>query len=111
MTKAKLELAGVVLLYSLSTLLMKLAAGSVFLSLPFFVYFSGGVLLLFVYALLWQEMLKKFPLFTAYSARGLAIFYSLLAGAFFFGEQIGFKAILASGLVMLGIVLVTGDEK
>lgn len=110
MTKAKCKLAGVVLLYSLSTIFMKLAAGSVFLSLPFFAYFLVGVLLLFVYALLWQGILKKFPLFTAYSARALAILYSLLAGAIFFGEQIGIKALLASLLVMLGIVLVASDE-
>ncbi len=109
MHKTYLDLASVMLLYSASTITMKLASQSVLFSFAFFAYFAVAMLLLFAYAYVWQGLLHKLPLFLAYSAKGLTIVYGLIAGALFFAEPIGLQSVAASVLVIVGIYLVASD--
>lgn len=109
MIKSCLEPAAVMLLYAASTVMMKLAAQSAVFSLPFFGFYGLALLLLLAYAVLWQGLLSRLPLITAYSAKGLVIVYGFIAGALFFGEAIRLQSLLAAVLVIGGIYLVASD--
>ena len=77
-----------IFIYSLCGLFSKSASQYPMFSGGFILYYGGSLLILAVYAVLWQQILKKFPLTTAYSNRPLATILGILLGAIFFQENI-----------------------
>ncbi len=99
------------LLYSLSTVAMKYAAGSNFLSFTFIACYGIALILLAVYAFIWQKVLAKLPLTTAYANKGVVVIYGFVFGALLFGEQISLKAVIGAVIVLVGIYLVVGGDE
>lgn len=97
--------------YSLSGVSTKLAGQHKFLSF-WFIFFYGLVILnLGVYAIVWQQIIKKLPLNTAYSNKAITIVWGILWGFVFFQEQIKWNMLLGAAIVILGvIVVVRADE-
>lgn len=108
--KSSIHLALAMLIYSASTISMKYAAMQVPFSLLFFGLYALALVFLLLYAIVWQNLLKKFDLSKAYASKGLTIVYGLLAGSLLFGETIGLKRILASSIVIVGVYMVISDE-
>lgn len=54
-----LILQAVIAIYTLSTVMAKLASGHPTLSLNFFLFYGAELVILAIYALLWQQMIKK----------------------------------------------------
>ena len=55
------------LVYSFSGCFSKTAAGQPFLSLKFILLYGGTLVILAVYALGWQQIIKRLPLTTAFA--------------------------------------------
>ena len=69
------------------------------------------ILNLGVYAIVWQQIIKKLPLNTAYSNKAVIIAWGILWGALFFGEAVKWNMILGAVIVVIGvIVVVRADE-
>lgn len=69
------------------------------------------VLLLGVYALLWQQVIKRFELSVAYANKAITLLWALVWGIFIFHEEITPGKVIGILLVMVGIyVLNTGDH-
>ena len=103
--KPYLLLHALLLLYALSTLLSKLAAGEEFLS-PRFILFYGGVIgLLGIYALGWQQVIKRLPLTAAYANKAVTVVWGLIAGLLFFGEAMTWGKAAGAAMVIAGVVL------
>ena len=96
---------------SLSGVCTKLAGQHKFLSF-WFIFFYGLVILnLGIYAIVWQQIIKKLPLNTAYSNKAITIVWGILWGFVFFQEQIKWNMLLGAAIVILGvIVVVRADE-
>ena len=94
------------LLFAGTTVLSKLAAGEEFLSLRFCLFFGGEFLLLGLYALGWQQILKRLPLTVAYTNKAVTLVWSMVFGALLFHEEVRPKQILGCTLAVLGVVLV-----
>lgn len=88
----------------------KYAGRQQFLSFPFFVYYGLLLLILFVYAIIWQQVLKKLPLSVAYASKGIGIVYAILWGVIFFKEVITWKMIVGAILVLAGVYMFIFDE-
>jgi len=97
-------------LYSLGGIFSKSAGREEFLSPKFIFLYSIALFILFVYALCWQQIIKKMPLTTAYFNRAVCILWGFLWGYLFFHEQITFNAIVGAFIVILGIIAVAYDE-
>ena len=97
--------------YSMSDLFSKLASGCDFLSGLYFVYLSGAVLVLVLYALLWQMVLKRIPLNKAYMFRSLGVVYGLGIAFLVFHENITWLNILGSALVLSGLLILLSDSQ
>ena len=69
--KVFLALHLLLLLFAGTTVLSKLAAGEAFLSLRFCLFFGGEFVLLGIYALGWQQILKRLPLTVAYTNKAV----------------------------------------
>lgn len=97
--------------YSLSGICSKFASQHELLSF-WFIFFYGLVILnLGVYAIVWQQIIKKLPLNTAYSNKAITIVWGILWGFVFFQEQIKWNMLLGAAIVILGvIVVVRADE-
>lgn len=90
----------------------KMAGRQEFLSLPFFAFYGALILILFVYAIIWQQVLKRISLVVAYACKGIGIIYGIIWGIVFFKEQITWKMIAGAVLVLIGVyIFVFGEIK
>ena len=104
-------LQGMMLLYSCSGVFTKLAAGYPFLSWGFIFSYGGAIGVLFVYALLWQLVLKKVPLSVAYANRAMTTGWTLFWGVVLFHETVSPTMLIGTAVMAVGIYLVvTSDE-
>lgn len=99
------------LFYSLSSVLSKLAAGQPFLSLSFCLYYGGMFLILVLYAVGWQQILKRLPLTVAFANKAVTLVWSMVFGALLFHEQIRPNQLIGCALAVLGVVLFVQPEK
>ncbi len=99
-----------VILYTFSGIAGKFAAGYDLLSLPFILFIGLELFVLGCYAIVWQQIIKRFPLSVAYVNRATAIFWSTLWAFLIFGERITWKNILGVIIIFAGIMVVNSDE-
>lgn len=96
---------------SLSGVCSKLAAGQKFLSLWFFFYYGLVLVIMFGYAVIWQQILKRMPLTVAYSNKPISLIWGMVWGALIFKERITWKMILGAAIIFAGIYLVVTDDE
>ena len=99
------------LLYSACSVFAKfsgnaLEAGQMTRSL---VFLALEFLMLVIYSLLWQVVLKHLPLNVAYASKGLCTLWTCLFGILFFREAITLGKVLGTLLVLGGVYLVVTD--
>jgi drug/metabolite transporter (DMT)-like permease len=63
------------------------------------------LLILFVYAIGWQQVIKRLPLTTAYANRGITVVWGIVWGMLFFGEEITLFKLVGAAMIIGGIVL------
>jgi drug/metabolite transporter (DMT)-like permease len=98
------------LIYSIILVYMKWASKFPVTSISFFIAYFGLIVLLFGYAILWQQVIKNFEISKAYSHRGIIILWSMLWSVFLFGDTIQWNNLLGAAIIIVGIVVVTKDE-
>ena len=92
-------------LFSASGILSKLAAGYTFMSLGFILCYGGMVCVLGVYAIGWQQVIKRMPLTSAYANRAVTVVWGIVWGAVLFGEAITWQKALGALVVLAGVAL------
>jgi len=98
------------LVYSVTTVFAKFAAQNQILSVKFILFLGMEFLALGIYAVLWQQVLKKFSLITAMSSKGIVVIFSLFWAVIIFNESITLTNIIGIILIVLGIWKVSKDE-
>lgn len=93
------------MLYSMSEICSKKAAGENFLSVRFCLYYGTVILLLGVYAIGWQQVIKRIPLTTAFANKAVTVVWGLVWGALFFREAVTPGKLLGAALVITGVIL------
>ena len=97
--------------YSLTGILSKLAARERFFSLSFLKFYATEFIIFFIYAIGWQQVIKKIPLTTVFINKSITIAWGLIWGTIFFGETITLKKVISMSLVISGMIIyVKGDE-
>ncbi len=92
-------------IWSCTDVLSKYAAGEDFFSTGFFVMWAGVLVLMGVYALGWQQVIRRMPLATAFANKAITIVWGLFWGVALFGEAVTPGKIIGAVLVVAGIVL------
>lgn len=98
------------IIYSIISLLEKTASKYPFISAEFIFCLAGMIIVTGIYAVFWQNALKKLPLVIAYSNKGIVILWTMLLGAVFFSEKITLNNITGSVIIIAGIVLVSKND-
>lgn len=99
-----IELHLLLLLYSFSAVLVKMAGKFRFPEPRFLLFYGGSLLILFIYAIAWQQIIKRMPLVYAYINKAITIFWGMLWGFVFFSETITIKNIVGVFMVVVGII-------
>lgn len=97
--------------YSMGTVCSKLASGYPVLSMPFIALYAIVLLVLGVYAILWQQILKKMSLITAYANKAVTVIWGMIWGMVFFKEQIRFNHVIGAAIIILGVCFVVSEER
>lgn len=91
--------------YSLSGLFSKNASMQPFLSFEFCALYAGMLAVLAIYAIGWQQILKRLPLTLAFANKAITVVWGIVLGALFFGESVTWPMIVGAVLVIAGVVL------
>ena len=94
----------VYLFYSTVSLATKFTSLQEFLSLKYFLGLAIVVAMLGIYAIIWQQVLKRIELTTAYMFKGTSLIFVLLFSALIFNETITLWNIVGASLIVGGIV-------
>lgn len=92
--------------YSFSGVAGKMASGHRFLSLPFMMFFGLEIMCLGLYAIMWQQIVKRFDLSLAYVNRSLSLLWSLLWSVLLFKEHITVQNMLGAVIIICGVIIV-----
>lgn len=98
-------------LFSLGSVCSKIAGQAEFLSMKFIIFYGLVLVILFGYALVWQQILKKLPLVTAYANKAVTVIWGLLWGTIIFKEQITIWNILGAAIIIFGIYMVVSADE
>ena len=91
--------------YSVSGIFTKVAAEQSFLSLKFIFCYGMVIVILGLYALLWQQVIKKMPLTTAFANKAVTVVWGIIWGVIFFHEEINIGKIIGAIVVIVGVIL------
>lgn len=97
----------ILFMYSCCGIFSKLAGLQDFLSLQFFIYYGIVLLILFIYAILWQKVIKLLPLTTAFANKAVTVIWGIIFGITIFGESLTLGKVFGAILIILGIVFYT----
>ena len=104
-------LQAIIAFYTISSVVSKYASGEDFLTFKFILFYGIEILILGVYAIFWQQIIKKFEISIAYANKAMALLWSMLWAIVFFHEQITVKNIIGVIIVIIGTLIVNSGEK
>lgn len=93
------------MVFSLATVCSKLASQQVFLSFHFFLLYGLVIFFLGIYALVWQQIIKRMPLTTAFANKAVTVIWGLVWGMLIFHEQLTAGKAIGAIVIVCGIVL------
>lgn len=99
------------LVYSSSGIFSKNASFHPFLSWEFCLFYAGMLLMLGIYAIGWQQILKHLPLTVAFANKAVTIIWGMLWGVLFFGETVTPLMIVGAVIVIIGVILYSFADK
>jgi drug/metabolite transporter (DMT)-like permease len=108
--KSIIILQGIIAIYTIAGIMGKFASGYEFLSTGFILYYGCEILILGVYAVLWQQAIKRFELSVAYANRSIALMWSLIWSVLFFRENVTLTNIIGGMIIIAGTMIVNGDQ-
>ena len=104
-----LALQGAVIVYSFADICAKLASAHPFLTGGYILWIGAEFAVLGLYALCWQQIIKRVDISVAYSNRAAAIVWTTLWAALVFHEHISLQNVLGIGILFAGIWMVNRD--
>lgn len=106
-----LLMQGSALVFSLSNIFSKFAAKEKLLSPEFILLYIGSLSVMMIYAVLWQQILKRVSMVVAYSNRLIAMVWGVVWGRLIFGETIKLSTIIGTVVILTGLfIMVRADE-
>ena len=97
-------------IYSINSVVAKFASAQEPFSLNFIMLYGLELCVLGVYAILWQQLIKRMELSVAYSNKAVVLLWAMVFGALLFKEQITLTKVAGILLVIVGIVVLNSEE-
>lgn len=100
----------ILFVYSLGGIFSKLASSRQFMSFEWILLYGGLIFTLGMYAVFWQQILKRIPLNIAYVNKSVTIVWSMLFGTIIFKERLTAANIIGGIMVACGVLLITASD-
>ena len=97
-------------IYSINSVVAKFASAQEPFSVNFILLYGLELCVLGVYAILWQQLIKRMELSVAYSNKAVVLLWAMVFGALLFKEQITLTKVAGILLVIVGIVVLNSEE-
>ena len=104
-------LQAVVIIYTSTSIIGKLAADTEVMSFKFIMFYGLDVFFLGIYAICWQQMIKRFDLSVAYANRAMALLWTGLWAVVIFKAPLTVKQIIGIVVVVIGTVIINLKPK
>ena len=101
----------VIAIYTLSTVFAKFASAEEFMSFKFILFYGIEILILGLYAIIWQQLIKKFDISVAYANKAMGLLWSIIWAILIFKEIITIKNIIGVIIVIIGTIIVNKDNE
>ncbi len=101
----------VIAIYTLSTVFAKFASGQEFLSFKFILFYGIEMLILGLYAIIWQQLIKKFDISVAYANKAMGLLWSIIWAILIFNDTITIKNIIGVIIVIIGTIIVNSENE
>ena len=101
----------VIAIYTLSTVCAKFASGQEFMSFQFILYYGIEMIILGVYAIIWQQLLKKFDVSIAYANKAMGLLWSIVWAILIFNDTITIKNVIGVIIVIAGTIIVNSEDE
>ena len=98
-------LIGINMLYACVSIFIKYASQQDFMSWNYMLSLIGAIGVMGLYAVLWQQVLKRIELSLAYMFKGTSLIFVMLLAYILFCEQITWNNIIGAMIIISGIVL------
>ncbi len=98
-------------IFSIGGICSKLAGREPFLSPKFILLYGGLLLIMFIYAVGWQQIIKRMPLTTAYSNKAVNLIWGILWGVLLFQERLTLRMVIGAVVVLAGVLLVVKADE
>lgn len=105
-----LFLQAVIVIFSISSVIAKFASGQAFLSSQFFLFYGLEIGALGVYAILWQQAIKKIDLSIAYANKAMCVLWSMIWAVVIFHNEITLQNVIGVILVIAGTIVLNSSE-
>ncbi|MCI6004195.1 MAG: transporter [Blautia sp.] len=79
-------------------------------SIPFLFWFGLVFVIMFGYAIIWQQILKRMPLTVAYANKPVTLIWGIIWGSVIFDEEITWNMIAGAVVIFAGIYFVTSEK-
>ena len=106
-----LMLQVVFFIYSINSVVAKFASAQEPFSLNFILLYGLELCVLGVYAILWQQLIKRMELSIAYSNKAVVLLWAMVFGSLLFKEQITLTKVAGILLVIVGIVVLHSEKE
>ena len=101
----------VIAIYTLSTVFAKFASEQEFLSFKFIMFYCIEMLILGLYAIIWQQLIKKFDISVAYANKAMGLLWSIIWAILIFNDTITIKNIIGVIIVIVGTIIVNSEDE
>ena len=99
----------VVVIYSINTVIAKFVSDQPFMSFKFIALYLLEFVVLGIYAVFWQQMIKRFELSIAYANKAMTLLWSLLWSVLIFGDSVTPAKVVGVLLVIAGTIILNSD--
>lgn len=101
----------ILMIYSMSGICSKMASKQDFLSPAFCFYYGIIFILLGLYAIGWQQVIKRIPLTTAFANKAITVVWGLVWGVIFFDETVTLGKLLGILMVVSGVIIYAKSDE
>ena len=98
-------LQAVIIIFSITSVLAKFASEQEFLSGGFILFYGLEVIVLGIYAVCWQQIIKRFDISVAYANKATVLLWGAVWSRLIFKEVQSPRQFAAMGLVIAGVVI------
>lgn len=109
--KDLIYLQAIIVIFTISSVIAKFASGQAFLSMEFILFYGLEVLCLGIYAVLWQQAIKKIELSIAYANKAMGVLWSMIWAVIIFHNKITVPNIIGVVLVVIGTIVLNSSEE